>query len=96
MNQDLRNFGDPDVQVSVSAARLVWLAMRDAIRNGEPTDFAPEYFCGFSHACKLTFVISESEWHVVRHEMADKRAHEICRQQTAAFLGAPAPQRQDL
>lgn len=52
---------------SICAARLVWLAMRDAIKSGERTDFAPDYFFGFSHALMLCHVVSLGEWEIVKH-----------------------------
>lgn len=52
---------------SISAARLVWCAMRDAIKAGESTDFAPDYFFGFSHALMLCHVVSLGEWEAVKH-----------------------------
>lgn len=58
---------DDDNADSICAARLVWLAMRDAIRAGELTDFAPDYFFGFSHALALCHVISLGEWELVKH-----------------------------
>ena len=79
-----------DADVSISAARLVWLAMREAVFSDAQTDFAPDYFFGFSHACMLCLVISPTEWEVVKNRVGDMRAHQICRQQTAVYLGAEA------
>jgi hypothetical protein len=74
--------------LSVSAARLLWCAIRDLVYSGQPTDFAPDYFFGFSHACMLCLVISPGEWEVVKNRMGDMRAREFSHQTNVAFLGA--------
>lgn len=80
-----------DNVMSISAARLVWLAMRDAIDEG-PTDFAPDYFFGYSHACMLTFVISHVEWEIVKNKigsmLALKHSQEFAAKNLAASTGA--------
>lgn len=86
----IRAMNDENV-VSVEASRLVWQAMRDAIKR-DPTDFAPDYFFGYSHACMLTFVISHDEWEAVKRDMGDLRAlkqiEEFAAKQTCGITGA--------
>ncbi len=51
---------------SLSAARLLWLAMRAAVLDGK-NDFPLSYFVGFSHALNLCTILSLDEWLHVQH-----------------------------
>ena len=50
-----------DANDSLSASRLLWLAMRQMVLDGNP-DFPLPYFLGFSHALSLCAVISQVEF----------------------------------
>jgi hypothetical protein len=51
---------DADAE-SISAARLLWRAMRQAMAEGK-AEFPLAYYVGFSHALNLCAVISHDEW----------------------------------